>query len=69
LKQNYPMAKTYIILNTQLKPEFGESLQIICKHYGIPVIVLHDIDKQQGHPSIAGHKAIAEQVVDYLKKE
>ncbi|MBP5679484.1 MAG: hypothetical protein J6X31_00320 [Bacteroidales bacterium] len=69
LKQNYPMAKTYIILNTQLKPEFGESLQIICKHYGIPVIVLHDIDKQQGHPSIAGHKAIAEQVVDYLKKD
>ena len=69
LKQNYPMAKTYIILNTQLKPEFCESLQIICKHYGIPVIVLHDIDKQQGHPSIAGHKAMAEQVVDYLKKE
>ena len=69
LKMNYPMARTYIILNTQLKPEFCESLQVICKHYGLPVIVLHDIDKQDGHPSIAGHKAFAQQVVEYLKNE
>ena len=68
MKQNYPMAKIYIIQNTDLKPEFCESLQIICKHYGVPVIILHDIDKQQGHPSIAGHKAIADQVVEALSK-
>jgi len=69
MKQNYPMAKIYIIQNTQLKPDFCESLQIICKHYGVPVIILHDIDKQDGHPSIAGHKAIADQVVEYIQKD
>lgn len=69
MKQNYPMSKIYIILNTELKPEFNESLQIICRHYGIPVIILHDIDKQQGHPSIAGHKAMADQVVKFLKSD
>ncbi len=66
MKQNYPMAKIYIIQNTQLKPEFCESLQIICKHYGVPVIILKDIDKQDGHPSIKGHKAIADQVIEGL---
>lgn len=69
MKQNYPMAKIYIIQNTQLKPEFCESLQIICKHYGVPVIILKDIDKQDGHPSIKGHKDMAEQVVNYIKNE
>ncbi|MCR5394402.1 MAG: SGNH/GDSL hydrolase family protein [Bacteroidales bacterium] len=69
LRQNYPMAKTYIILNTELRQDMCESLHVICRHYGLPVIVLHDIDKQVGHPSIAGHRAIAEQVVKYLKEE
>ena len=68
LRQNYPMAKTYIILNSELRPDMCESLLTICKHYGLPVIVLHDIDKQAGHPSVAGHKAIAEQVIEALKK-
>ncbi len=69
MKQNYPLAKIYIILNTELKPEFVESLHVICRHYGLPVITLHDIDKQVGHPSQAGHKAIAEQVIQYIKNE
>ncbi len=68
MKQNYPMAKIYIIQNTELKPDFCESLQIICKHYGVPVIILKDIDKQHGHPSIKGHKAIAEQVIEAMKQ-
>lgn len=69
LRLNYPNAKVVFILNTQLKPEFCESMRIICKHYGFPLLELHDIDKQQGHPSIAGHRAIADQVVDYLKTQ
>ena len=68
LRLNYPNARVVFILNTDLKPEFCESMRIICKHYGFPLLELHDIDKQVGHPSIAGHRAIAEQVIDYLKK-
>ncbi len=69
IKQNYPMARTYFILNTDLKPEHAESMRVICRHYGLPLIELHDIDKQDGHPSQKGMKAFAEQVIEYLKKD
>jgi len=29
---------------------------------------LHNIDKQQGHPSIVGMRQIAEQIKEYLKQ-
>ena len=67
MKQNYPNAKVYFILNTELKDWTNESVMTICKHYGIPVIVLKDIDKQLGHPSEKGMKAIAEQVVKFCQ--
>ena len=69
IKQNYPMARIYFILNTDLKPEHSESMRVICRHYGLPLIELHDIDKQWGHPSQAGMKAIAQQVMDFVKKD
>ena len=68
LRQNYPTARVYFILNTDLKPEHAESMRVICRHYDLPLIELHDIDKQAGHPSQKGMKAIAEQVIDYLRK-
>lgn len=69
IKQNYPLAKIYFILNTDLKPEHAESMRVICRHYGLPLIELHDIDKQDGHPSQKGMKAFAQQVIDYIKNE
>ncbi len=69
LKQNYPLAKIYFILNTDLKPEHAESMRVICRHYGLPLIELHDIDKQDGHPSQKGMKAFAQQVMEYIKNE
>lgn len=69
IKQNYPLAKIYFILNTDLKPEHAESMRVICRHYGLPLIELHDIDKQDGHPSQKGMKAFAQQVMDYIKSE
>lgn len=67
IRQNYPMAKVYFILNTQLKEEHAESMRVICRHYGLPLIELHDIDKQDGHPSQQGMKAIAAQVIEFIK--
>lgn len=67
MKQNYPNAKVYFILNTELKDWTNESVMTICKHYGIPVIVLKDIDKQLGHPSEKGMKSIAEQVIKFCQ--
>jgi len=69
IRQNYPMARIYFILNTELKPEHAESMRVICRHYGLPLIELHDIDKQWGHPSQAGMRAIARQVMDFVKED
>lgn len=69
LRLNYPQARVVFILNTELKPEFCESMRIICRHYDFPLLELHDIDKQWGHPSVAGHRAIADQVMEYLRKK
>lgn len=68
IQQHYPNAEVYFILNTQLKEEVNESVAQICKHYGVDLIRLHDIDKMSGHPSAAGMKSFADQVLEVLKK-
>lgn len=67
LKANYPKARLVFMLNSELKEVINESIHTICDHYDVQCLDLHDIDKQQGHPSIAGMKAIADQVVKFLK--
>ena len=64
----YPNVRIYFIQNTELRKEIVESTAIICKHYGIPVIQLKDIDKQAGHPNQKGMKAISEQVLKAIKQ-
>lgn len=68
LKAQYPQAELLFILNSELKESINESVRTICKHYGIELLELHDIDKQRGHPSVAGMKAMAKQVVQFFKK-
>lgn len=69
LRANYPNARVYFILNTELKDEHSESMRVICRHYGYPLIELHDIEKQDGHPSQKGMTAIAEQVMEFVKND
>lgn len=69
LKTQYPQAEILFILNSELRESINESVRVICRHYGIPLLELHDIDKQRGHPSVAGMKAIADQVVHVLSTE
>ncbi len=66
LKMLYPETDIYFILNTELSEAINESSLKICKKYRIPVIALHDIDKQSGHPSIAGMTAISQQVSEFI---
>lgn len=68
LRNYYPKAKVLFILNSELKPVINESVTTICNHFDIPVLLLHDIEKQGGHPSVAGMKAIADQVVTAVKR-
>jgi lysophospholipase L1-like esterase len=67
LKKQYPKAQLYSILNSELRENFNESMREVCKHCGVQLIELHDIDKQNGHPSIAGMKSICEQLLEQIK--
>lgn len=67
VKESHKDASVYYILNSELKQEINESVHTICDHYEVPVIVLKNIDKQSGHPSVAGMRAIYIQVLDALE--
>lgn len=62
-------AKIYFILNSELKEQINESVRIICKHYKIDCIELHDIDKKGGHPSIKGMEQINDQIKQYIDQK
>lgn len=68
MKMLYPEAEIYILLNSELKEEVNESFRTICKHYKLPLIELHDIEKQSGHPSIKGMQAICDQIIEFMGK-
>ena len=69
LQNRYPNVKLYFIANTELKDDITSSIHTICQHYGVKCIQLKDIDKQNGHPTIKGMKAISEQVLQAIKAE
>lgn len=64
LKQRYPNAELCFILNSELKEPVNESMREVCKHYNVKLVELHDIEKQNGHPSINGMKSICEQLLE-----
>lgn len=67
ITKRYINAEVYFILNSELSDDINSSVHTICQHYAVPCIDLHDIDKQRSHPSIAGMKAMAEQVAKAVK--
>ena len=68
LKTLYPGARIIFILNSELRDDIAESVHKVCRHYKIECVDLHNIEKQSGHPSIAGMKAFAAQVEAQLLK-
>lgn len=62
MKYRYPNVSIYFIINDGLKQEITSSVKTICDHYNIKYIELENIDKMSGHPSVKGHKQIAEQI-------
>ena len=64
LQKRYPKAELCLILNSELKETFNESMREVCKHYNVKLIELHDIEKQNGHPSINGMKSIYNQLLE-----
>ena len=69
-----PDTRFISIINTDLKPEVTLGIQEISLHYArttgcaVEYLLLKDIDKLGGHPSIKGMTAIADQLCEYLAK-
>ena len=62
LKVTYPDALCVAIINTELSADVESAIIEACEKQEIPYIKLKEIDKQYGHPSISGMKAISKQV-------
>lgn len=67
IKSLYPNAALYAILNSELKEDINESTRTICAQSKVQLIELHDIEKQNGHPSIKGMEAICQQLIEAIK--
>ncbi len=66
IKKLCPHSRIIAIQNDTIKPEIKDCLKTVCKHFSIELIVLEQIEKQAGHPNIAGMKQIFEQVLEKL---
>ena len=68
LQLHHPNVAIYFIINDGLREDITESSKVVCDHYGVPYIMLKDIDKQNGHPTIKGMRQIADQVSAAVKR-
>ncbi len=66
LKATLPNADIIPIINTELKCEIEEGFKSACAHYGLKPVVLQNIDKRGGHPTIKGMEEIKNQIIDSL---
>lgn len=67
LKELYPNAKVLFVLNDWIRGgDYGKSTHSICVHYGVPCLDLKNVAKINSHPSVAGMRSMAEQVVAAL---
>lgn len=64
LKRLLPKADIVCIINTELKPEIADGFESAGKQLGVNCVVLHDIDKAEGHPTKKGMCQIKEQILN-----
>lgn len=67
LQDLYPTSRIIFIINSELRDDIVESMHHIAEYYGIESLDLKNIEKQSGHPSQNGMKAIAEQVIAKIR--
>ena len=68
LRCEAPHTEIVCIVNSELKPEITQGQFDACEHYGAHALLLKDIDKLWGHPSVAGMTAMCEQVIAFVSK-
>lgn len=66
VKSTLPDATVTVIINTELKDSISLGMKEICEHYNVNYIVLKDIDKIGGHPTVKGMQQIEDQIISNL---
>ena len=64
-----PQAKVFVLINCGIKDEIRMGLKEAADHYGATPVLLHDIDKSNGHPTRLGMAQISAQVEEALDQE
>lgn len=67
LSEKLPDTRIVVIINSELDETTTAGLQEASRQFGAESLLLKDIDKQWGHPSNAGMRAIAEQVEAFIR--
>ena len=57
-----PSTRIVNVLNSELSEEVTSGQIDACAHYGVECVLLEDVEKGWGHPSVAGMQAICDQV-------
>ena len=68
LSRCLPDTRVICVLNTRLKPEIEAGFVSACAHSGAETVVLEDIDKKSGHPTVLGMQQIKDQLLAYLMR-
>lgn len=68
LKRILPNAQIYCLVNTDIKPEIQNCLNIASKHFDITPVTFKSIDKDKGHPTIKGMLDIKTAVLKAMEK-
>ena len=62
MQEYYPGVELVVLINNGLSDEVTQSTVDICNHYRVDYIQLVDIDRIEGHPSVAGMQQIVDQI-------
>lgn len=66
LKENHPNVRLIFIANCDIKDEVVDCIKHASERLGVESVMLHDIDKLAGHPTVLGMEQICKQVMDAL---
>ncbi len=68
LRATFPSADIYVICNCDINERIIDTMARAAREIGATPILLHDIDKLEGHPTSLGMKQIKDQVLSAMEK-
>ena len=67
IKAALPDAEILCVINTDMKAEIQDCMEKAAEHYGLKSLRLHDVDKENGHPTVKGMTEICDQIIAVIR--